>query len=122
MAAKAKAKGKAAKATKTNGKAPKAKDKGKAPKAKANGKAPKELLKRKSGKSGTRPKEILNRLRRRAVVAETALKNRITITLKKRPRDAEPITINQTMASLAALPCDDIEILIARLQAIHSAL
>ena len=93
-----------------------------AAKAKAKGKAPKELLKRKSGKSGTRPKEILNRLRRRAVVAETALKNRITITLKKRPRDAEPITINQTMAELAALPRDDIEILIARLQAIHSAL
>ena len=122
MAAKAKAEGKAPKAAKTNGKTPDAKDKGKAPKAKASGKAPKELLKRQSGKSGTRPKEILNRLRRRAEVAETALRNRITITVKKRPRDAEPITINQTMASLAALPRDDIEILIARLQALHSAL
>ena len=48
--------------TALNGKAPKAKDKGKAPKAKANGKAPKEFLKRKSGKNGTRPKEISNRL------------------------------------------------------------
>ena len=57
MAAKAKAKGKAAKATKTNGKAPKAKDKSKAPKVKANGKTPKKLLKRTSGKSGTSTKE-----------------------------------------------------------------
>ena len=87
------------------------------------------LLKRKSGKSGTRPKEILNRLRLRLKVveaalevAETALKQRITITVKKRTKDAEAITLDQTMNSIAELPRDDIDILIYRLNALRSVL
>ena len=129
MAVKAKVVRRVPRTSKTYVKTVKTKNKGKGPKARANGKAPPVLLKRKSGKSGTRPKEILNRLRLRLEVAETALKvaetalkQRITITVKKRPKDAEPITLDQTMNSLAALPRDDIDILIYRLNALRSVL
>ena len=87
------------------------------------------LLKRKSGKSGTRPKEILNRLHLRLKVLEaalevsqTALKQRLTLTVTKRTRAAEAVTLNQTMDALKELPRDDIDILIYRLNALRSVL
>ena len=107
MAPKAKALGKPPKA-KANGKAPKAKDKGKARKAKANGKAPKANAK---SRSGTGPMVLLQRLRDRAEKAETELKQRIP--------EPRPITITQALASLAQLSRPDIEIVIARLRALH---
>ena len=87
------------------------------------------LLKRRSGKSGTRPKEILNRLHLRLKVLEaalevsqTALKQRLTLTVTKRTRAAEPVTLDKTMDALKELPRDDIDILIYRLNALRSVL
>ena len=87
------------------------------------------LLKRKSGKSGTRPKEIMNRLHLRLKVLETALsvsqtalKQRLTLTVTKRTRAAEAVTLDQTMDAIKELPRHDIDILIYRLNALRSVL
>ena len=129
MAVKAKVVRRVPRTSKTYVKTVKTKTKGTGPTARADKKTPPLLLKRKSGKSGTRPKEILNRLRLRLEVVETALKvaettlkQRITISVKKRPKDAEAITLDQNMNSIAALPRDDIDILIYRLDAQRSVL
>ena len=129
MAMKAKVVRRVPRTSKTYVKTVNAKNAGKGRKVKTDKQTPPLLLKRKSGKSGTRPKEILNRLRLRLKVveaalevAETALKQRITITVKKRTKDAEAVTLDQTMNSLAGLPRDDIDILIYRLNALRSVL
>ena len=87
------------------------------------------LLKRRSGKSGTRPKEIMNRLHLRLKVLETALsvsqtalKQRLTLTVTKRTRAAEAVTLDQTMDAIKEPPRHDIDILIYRLNALRSVL
>ena len=55
-------------------------------------------------------------------VSQTALKQRLTLTVTKRTRAAEAVTLDQTMDSLKELPRHDIDILIYRLNALRSVL